>query len=223
MANQRRGGGLGCLVGCLVLLVFGGFGVAVVALVGGGVAGFLAYQVDRPVAVPIAPAPPVVIAPLPAPNPPELEVTEVVDPEVAVPETPPTPEVAVEAEPEVVAVAPAPSPRPAPSAPRPAPTVTPKPAPEPAPAPAPAPAPTTKPAPMTRPGSGTQVDVEGGGSVVLVSGSKRYPVPGAVPAGKYEMEVTFEGSEPITVGKITVGSDTVTIRCNERMQICRGS
>lgn len=67
------------------------------------------------------------------------------------------------------------------------------------------------------------VKLSGDGKVVLVKGRRRYPVPGNVPSGKYDIEVTFPG-EPsaVTVGSVSVDSgETVTLACSARMGICR--
>lgn len=74
---------------------------------------------------------------------------------------------------------------------------------------------------ISRPSSGTQVDITGTAKVVLVDGSKRYPVPGKVPEGRYTIEATFPGGSPLEVGSVRVGSGTTTIDCNERMELCR--
>lgn len=75
---------------------------------------------------------------------------------------------------------------------------------------------------MSRGGS-SNVEVEGEAGVVLVSGSTRYGVPGAtVPPGRYDIEATFPGEDPVVVGKITVREgESHTISCNQRMGICR--
>ena len=77
---------------------------------------------------------------------------------------------------------------------------------------APAPAPAPKGAPVT---------TRGDGKVVLVGGGGRFPVPGNVPPGSYEIEVSFSGAEPIRTGKVTVGTDGATIQCKESMGLCR--
>ncbi|MFK7930738.1 MAG: hypothetical protein AB8H79_21325 [Myxococcota bacterium] len=66
------------------------------------------------------------------------------------------------------------------------------------------------------------VNVKGKGKVVLKSGSAKYNVPGNVPAGRYEIHVTFPGeSKQVTVGKVKVRSGaTATIRCNAAMGLC---
>ena len=70
--------------------------------------------------------------------------------------------------------------------------------------------------------AGGKVTVEGEGSVVLIGADgKRVKVPGNVPAGKYEIEATFEGEPAVVVGKITVGESGATVACNANMGICR--
>jgi hypothetical protein len=67
------------------------------------------------------------------------------------------------------------------------------------------------------------VSVEGGGAVVLVGSGGRYPVPGSVPPGRYEIEVTFTGQPAVNAGRITVREGSpAAVRCNERMGICSG-
>ncbi len=74
---------------------------------------------------------------------------------------------------------------------------------------------------LSRPTSGSQVEVTGSAEVVLTDRSKRYPVPGKVPEGRYTIEATFPGGSALEVGNVRVGSDKVTIACNERMELCR--
>jgi hypothetical protein len=91
----------------------------------------------------------------------------------------------------------------------------------------PEPAATTTPAPTNRtatqvPSDKARISVTGGAKVVLVKRGSRYPVPGNVTSGKYDIEATFEGGEPVVVGTIKVeAGQPATIACNARMGICR--
>lgn len=79
-----------------------------------------------------------------------------------------------------------------------------------------APAPSPPPAPK-----GAPVKTKGDGQVVLIGGSGRFPVPGNVPPGRYDIEVTFDGASPVRSGKVDVGADGATVQCNADMGICR--
>ncbi len=75
-------------------------------------------------------------------------------------------------------------------------------------------------APSAGAGGGGNISVSGPASVVLLSGGARYPVPGSVPDGKYEIEASFPGESAVTVGNITV-SGSHTVHCSARMGTCR--
>ena len=64
----------------------------------------------------------------------------------------------------------------------------------------------------------------GDGTVVLIAGSKRYPLPATLPAASYTIEVTFPGEPAVTTGKVRVkeGEDVV-ITCKSAMGICRAN
>jgi hypothetical protein len=81
---------------------------------------------------------------------------------------------------------------------------------------APVPAPEAAPAP-----EGADVVVKGDGKVVLVGGGGRYPVPGKVPTGTYEIEVSFNGAAAVKSGKVTVGATGATVQCKASMGLCR--
>lgn len=83
-------------------------------------------------------------------------------------------------------------------------------------------APPAAPPPTPSAGSGQNVQVEGPASVVLVGASGRVAVPGHVAPGRYEIEATFPGEQPVKFGNLTVsGGGSYTIVCNPKMAICR--
>jgi hypothetical protein len=67
-----------------------------------------------------------------------------------------------------------------------------------------------------------KVGFDGDGSVALIQGRRRFKIPGDVPAGKYEIEATFDGEAPVRTGSVTVVAGTpITISCRQSMGICR--
>jgi hypothetical protein len=64
--------------------------------------------------------------------------------------------------------------------------------------------------------------MSGDGTVVLIGGTRRYPLPATMQPGTYSIEVTFSGEPPVTTGKVRVkeGEDIV-ITCKSAMGICR--
>lgn len=119
-----------------------------------------------------------------------------------------------------VTVAPAPTPTVAP-VPEPLPP-TPKPEDPPQPPPAREPKPSEKAAPQEKTAAPTgDVKVEGDGSVRLIGADGSHAVPGAVPAGEYQIEVTFPGKEAIRSGGATVrAGGTLNIKCNAAFKRC---
>jgi hypothetical protein len=207
---------LGC-VGCLGILLIGGVGVGLVGAL--GVGGFLAYNTASPPDIVQfdQTTPPVVetVAVRPDPKPVvevEVEVEAEVDTEA---------DTETEADPEPQGATEAARPAPEPVITRPNPTPAPAPMTRQDPPSEPAPSVVT-PAPEPAPSSDSYISLDGDGSVVLVGGGRRHPVPGNVPAGRYDIEVTFSGQEAVSVDRITVreGSNA-TIRCNARMGVCR--
>lgn len=229
MAEKRRGGRIGCILGCVGLLLVGGVGLLVLLLVvGGGSVAYLytardAAELERMVAEIEAEREAAAAAEAA-----HVEAMTEEAGEAGAAEVEPAVEAASAAQPEAgeadeEVAAPAPAPVAAPA---------PRPAPRPAPAAGsgddfleddPFAAPEDVPEPAAATGGG-QVAVEGSADVVLIQGGSRHPVPGTVPPGRYEIEATFSDGSPVNVGKITVdeGGDHV-VRCNENMGICRGS
>ena len=73
-------------------------------------------------------------------------------------------------------------------------------------------------------GAGAKVSASGDGTVVLVAGAKRYTVPGTVPAGTYEIQVTFPGEAAAPAGKVRITDAVdVVIACKASMGICRAN
>ncbi len=232
--SEKKGGTaklLGC-VGCLGVLLIGGLGVGLVGALGGGA--FLMYGTNS------GPSPyefqpgdfPIVEPTLVAPDPEPVAETE------ADPDTEPDSDTEADSdsdsdsgadedtEPQaetdatVPEPSPGPTPEPAVTVPSPSPVTRPEPVtrPDPRPEPAPLVAPPAEPAPS----SDSYISLDGEGVVVLVGGGRRYTIPGNVPAGRYDIEVTFPGQDAVSVDRITVreGSNA-TIRCNARMGVCR--
>jgi serine/threonine protein kinase len=148
-------------------------------------------QVAEPLQAPV----PVAVEPSPAP--------------VAEPVTAPDPAPVVAAPTPVrpVPVRPAPV-RPAPTRPRPNPVPV-----QPVPTPTPAPA-------VTAPGTGTVLLVDVPYAVSLESGSRKFPAPGAVPAGSYTIFAAFpDGPGPAGLIVVPEGG-TVRIRCAVENHLC---
>lgn len=134
------------------------------------------------------------------------------DPVPVAPATPPEPEPEPAPEP-----APEPSEAPAPEA-APEGTDEPEPTPEPAPTTEPSPAPERSAPPPPR----TRVEVDGDAiEVWLVSGSRRYAVPGPVRGGAYKIEARFEGFELVDAGSVEVpSSGSLKLACNSMFKRC---
>jgi hypothetical protein len=226
MAEERKKGGCGCaVIGCVLLLLLGAIGVGIVLVAGGAGALFLvagSRYSDMADSIEM-PAPPTVVVEEPVVAPVEAEGEEAEGEEAEGEEAEGEEAEGEEAEGEEAEGEEAEGEEaegegdetPA-SAAR---IRTPPPATS--PAPTPPPEPVAPPPPTT---SGTQVDVEGNAKVVLISGDRRYPVPGQVPPGSYDIEATFSDGIPVNVGRMTVGeSGSHVVRCNENMGICRGS
>lgn len=81
---------------------------------------------------------------------------------------------------------------------------------------------TSPPASTPAASAGSRVTTSGDGKVVLIGGTKRYPLPATMQPGTYSIEVTFSGEPPVTTGKVRVkeGEDIV-ITCKSAMGICR--
>ena len=66
------------------------------------------------------------------------------------------------------------------------------------------------------------VSFQGASQVRLIGGASGYTLPAVVEPGRYDLEVTFEGQEPVVVGKVRAKKgETVFIRCNSAMGLCR--
>ncbi|MFH1463765.1 MAG: hypothetical protein ABIO70_05190 [Pseudomonadota bacterium] len=226
MAEKKRSSG--CLLGgCLLLVVVGG-ALAVVGLAGSGA--WYWYGASN-----LGSAPMEVERELPGEPPPipsvEPEEALPVVPDLATPGVTQVPAVQPAAEPQDLAAArSALEQASAPTEPRSAPSSSGggggsrSAASEPTSSAAPPPEAAPAEAPAVSTGSGHNVTVEGPASVVLISSAGRFPVPGSIVPGRYEVEATFPGDEPVKFGNLTVArGGSYTVVCNPRMGICRAN
>lgn len=99
--------------------------------------------------------------------------------------------------------------------------VEPEPEPEPAPAKEPATAAPPKPKAAPAPKATGTVELSGTGSVSLSGSAGTYAAPGAVPAGTYDIMVSFGGAEAFASGSVTIeAGQTKRIECKEAMGRC---
>ncbi len=75
--------------------------------------------------------------------------------------------------------------------------------------------------PAAAPSSGVSLTVEGASSVTLIQGAQRYGLPGSVPLGRYDVEVSFSGEAASAAGQVTIREGNSTLRCSEKMGLCR--
>ncbi len=72
-------------------------------------------------------------------------------------------------------------------------------------------------------GAGSMARVKASGAdVALVGDGGRFAVPASVPEGKYSIEATFPGEQPVKVGSVRVpASGEVKISCNSNLGLCK--
>lgn len=189
--------------------------VALAALGLGGVALLAALVLGASLVLagrePYAPPPPPVALVGPAPAPAPLPVVVV----------------APEPEPEPVAALPAPVALPEPPIrPVPKPTVAtaaPLPVPVPVPVAAPVPVPAAPVVPAGVRPDRARVALRGDvARVWLQSAAGNFPLPGDLPPGTYQIQAFFEGTDPVSVGTITLqGGQERSLSCSEELRKCR--